>query len=49
MPVTGWDMTTIYFLVGQAANLVGVILAPVLSPNTERKEHICWLWREPQR
>lgn len=31
MPVTGWDMTTIYFLVGQAANLVGVILAPALS------------------
>lgn len=31
MPLTGWDMTTIYFLVGQAANLVGVILAPVLS------------------
>jgi len=31
MPFTGWDMTTIYFLVGQAANLVGVILAPTLS------------------
>lgn len=31
MAVTGWDMTTIYFLVGQAANLVGVMLAPVLS------------------
>jgi GPH family glycoside/pentoside/hexuronide:cation symporter len=31
MAYTGWDMTTIYFLVGQAANLVGVILAPVLS------------------
>lgn len=31
MPLTGWDMTTIYFLVGQAANLVGVIFAPALS------------------
>lgn len=31
MPFTGWDMTTIYFLVGQAANLLGVILAPILS------------------
>lgn len=31
MGVTGWDMTTIYFLVGQAANLVGVMLAPTLS------------------
>lgn len=31
MPLTGWDMTTIYFLVGQAANLVGVMLAPGLS------------------
>jgi GPH family glycoside/pentoside/hexuronide:cation symporter len=31
MPFTGWDMTTIYFLIGQAANLVGVVLAPTLS------------------
>lgn len=31
MPVTGWDITTLYFLVGQAANLLGVILAPKLS------------------
>lgn len=31
MALTGWDMTTIYFLVGQAANLIGVILAPKLS------------------
>lgn len=31
MPLTGWDMTTIYFLIGQAANLVGVVLAPVVS------------------
>ncbi len=31
MPLTGWDITTIYFLIGQAANLVGVVLAPTLS------------------
>lgn len=31
MPGTGWDMTTIYFLVGQAANLLGVVLAPSIS------------------
>lgn len=31
MTGTGWDMTTIYFLVGQAANLLGVMLAPALS------------------
>ena len=31
MTGTGWDMTTIYFLVGQAANLLGVMLAPSLS------------------
>lgn len=31
MAGTGWDMTTIYFLVGQAANLLGVMLAPALS------------------
>jgi len=28
---TGWDLTTIYFLVGQAANLIGVMAAPSLS------------------
>ncbi|GAB3419262.1 MFS transporter [Niabella aquatica] len=38
MPVTGWDVTTIYFLVGQAANLVGVILAPVLSEKYGKKK-----------
>lgn len=37
MAVTGWDMTTIYFLVGQAANLVGVILAPTLSGKYGKK------------
>ncbi len=31
MPVSGWDITTIYFLIGQAANLLGVIIAPGLS------------------
>ena len=38
MPVTGWDVTTIYFLIGQAANLVGVILAPVLSDKYGKKK-----------
>ncbi|SHE39510.1 MFS transporter [Dysgonomonas macrotermitis] len=37
MPLTGWDMTTIYFLVGQAANLVGVIMAPTLSSKYGKK------------
>jgi glycoside/pentoside/hexuronide:cation symporter, GPH family len=31
MAGTGWDMTTIYFLVGQAANLIGVMAAPAIS------------------
>ena len=31
MAGTGWDMTTIYFLVGQAANLIGVMAAPAVS------------------
>ena len=31
MAGTGWDMTTIYFLIGQAANLIGVMAAPLLS------------------
>ncbi|TXH22478.1 MAG: MFS transporter [Chitinophagaceae bacterium] len=38
MPVTGWDTTTIYFLVGQAANLVGVILAPIISEKYGKKK-----------
>ncbi|MFT3903449.1 MAG: MFS transporter [Niabella sp.] len=38
MPITGWDATTIYFLIGQAANLVGVILAPVLSEKYGKKK-----------
>lgn len=37
VPLTGWDLTTIYFLVGQAANLVGVILAPCLSSKYGKK------------
>jgi GPH family glycoside/pentoside/hexuronide:cation symporter len=34
---TGWDMTTIYFLVGQAANLIGVMAAPSLSAKFGKK------------
>ena len=37
MQGTGWDTATIYFLVGQAANLVGVILAPTLSAKYGKK------------
>lgn len=37
MPFTGWDMATIYFLIGQVANLVGVILAPKLSSKYGKK------------
>ncbi len=35
---TGWDMTTIYFLVGQAANLIGVMLAPSISAKYGKKK-----------
>ncbi|MDY9917626.1 MAG: MFS transporter [Proteiniphilum sp.] len=38
MAGTGWDMTTIYFLVGQAANLLGVILAPSISAKYGKKK-----------
>ncbi|WP_029904978.1 MFS transporter [Prevotella sp. 10(H)] len=38
MPYTGWDMTTIYFLIGQAANLIGVIFAPMLSARYGKKK-----------
>ena len=38
MPGTGWDMTTIYFLVGQAANLIGVMLAPTVSARFGKKK-----------
>lgn len=37
MTGTGWDMTTIYFLVGQAANLIGVIAAPAISAKYGKK------------
>ncbi len=37
MAFTGWDITTIYFLVGQAANLLGVVLAPSLSGRYGKK------------
>lgn len=38
MPGTHWDMTTIYFLVGQAANLIGVMAAPSLSAKYGKKK-----------
>jgi GPH family glycoside/pentoside/hexuronide:cation symporter len=37
MAGTGWDMTTVYFLIGQAANLIGVMAAPVLSMRFGKK------------
>jgi GPH family glycoside/pentoside/hexuronide:cation symporter len=37
MAGTGWDMTTIYFLIGQAANLVGVMAAPSISARYGKK------------
>jgi len=37
MQGTGWDMTTIYFLVGQAANLIGVMAAPAISRKYGKK------------
>jgi GPH family glycoside/pentoside/hexuronide:cation symporter len=37
MAGTGWDMTTIYFLVGQAANLIGVMAAPSISRRYGKK------------
>lgn len=37
VPFTGWDVTTVYFLVGQAANLVGVMLAPAISSRYGKK------------
>jgi GPH family glycoside/pentoside/hexuronide:cation symporter len=35
---TGWDITTIYFLVGQAANLIGVMAAPAISAKYGKKK-----------
>lgn len=37
MAITGWDTTTVYFLVGQAANLIGVVLAPSISARYGKK------------
>jgi len=37
MPVLGWTIATIYFLVGQAANMLGVALAPYLSNKYGKK------------
>jgi len=37
MEGTGWDMTTVYFLVGQAANLIGVMVAPSVSAKYGKK------------
>jgi len=37
MQTTGWTLTTIYFLVGQAANLAGVVIAPSLSNRFGKK------------
>src|SRR5699024_6280384 len=37
MPITNWDITTIYFLIGQAANIIGVVLAPKLSEKYGKK------------
>ncbi|GAB3027570.1 MFS transporter [Niabella terrae] len=38
MPGTGWDLTTIYFLIGQAANLIGVMAAPAISSRYGKKK-----------
>lgn len=38
MAFTGWDITTIYFLIGQAANLVGVMCAPAISAKYGKKK-----------
>jgi GPH family glycoside/pentoside/hexuronide:cation symporter len=38
MTGTGWDMTTIYFLIGQAANLIGVMAAPSVSAKYGKKK-----------
>ncbi len=38
MAGTGWDVTTVYFLVGQAANLIGVMAAPKISAMYGKKK-----------
>ncbi len=40
MAGTGWDMTTIYFLVGQAANLIGVMAAPAISRKIRQEKNV---------
>src|SRR5699024_5093132 len=37
IPSTNWDITTIYFLIGQATNIIGVVLAPKLSEKYGKK------------
>ena len=37
MAATGWTLTTIYFLIGTAANIVGVVMAPSLSKKYGKK------------
>lgn len=37
MEGTGWDITTIYFLIAQAANLIGVMAAPSISARYGKK------------
>jgi len=37
MVATGWTLTTIYFLVGQAANLLGVVMAAPMSNKYGKK------------
>jgi len=37
MQATGWTLTTIYFLIGQAANILGVVIAPSLSSKYGKK------------
>ena len=38
MQITGWTLTTVYFLISQAANLVGVMMAPALSKKFGKKK-----------
>jgi GPH family glycoside/pentoside/hexuronide:cation symporter len=38
MLATGWTLTTVYFLIGTAANIVGVVMAPSLSKKFGKKK-----------
>ncbi len=42
MPYLGWTMATIYLLVGQAANMIGVALAAPLSNKYGKKSTYMW-------